>query len=76
MTAGVRAVWDFVVGDDWLLALAAAVALGLTALLAAWWIAPVLVPLFLVASIRRALGPVAAPGSRPANVRRRRRGRR
>jgi hypothetical protein len=60
MTAFLRAVWDFVVGEDWLLALGAAVALGLTAVLAAagvpaWWIAPLVVPLFLLASVRRAL---------------------
>ena len=41
----VLAVWDFVVGDDWRLALAAVVAIGLTALvcalgLSAWWLAP------------------------------------
>jgi hypothetical protein len=40
------AVWDFVVGDDWRLALAAVVAIGLTALvgalgISAWWLAPV-----------------------------------
>ena len=40
--------WDFVVGDDWRLALGAALALGLTALvadagIAAWWVAPVVV---------------------------------
>jgi hypothetical protein len=39
------AVWDFVVGDDWRLALAAVVAIGLTAVvcglgLNAWWLAP------------------------------------
>jgi apolipoprotein N-acyltransferase len=43
----VRAIWDFVVGDDWRLALAAVLAIGLTALacaltLNAWWLAPVL----------------------------------
>jgi membrane protein implicated in regulation of membrane protease activity len=62
MTAFLRAVWEFVVGDDWLLALGVAIALGITALvaaadLAAWWVAPVLIPVFLVASIRRALRP-------------------
>jgi hypothetical protein len=41
------AVWDFVVGDDWRLALAAVAAIGLTAAvcalgLSAWWLAPVL----------------------------------
>jgi hypothetical protein len=39
------AVWDFVVGDDWRLALAAVLAIGLTAVacalgLNAWWLAP------------------------------------
>jgi hypothetical protein len=39
------AVWDFIVGDDWRLALAAVVAIGLTAIvcalgLSAWWLAP------------------------------------
>jgi hypothetical protein len=39
------AVWDFVVGDDWRLALAAVTAIGLTAAvcalgLDAWWLAP------------------------------------
>jgi hypothetical protein len=39
------AIWDFVVGDDPRLALAALVAIGLTALvcafgLSAWWLAP------------------------------------
>jgi hypothetical protein len=61
VTAFLRAVWEFVVGDDWLLALVVVVALGVTAVLAAagiaaWWVAPLAVPLFLLASIRRALG--------------------
>jgi hypothetical protein len=39
------AIWDFVVGDDWRLALAAVLAIGLTAAvcalgLNAWWLAP------------------------------------
>jgi hypothetical protein len=39
------AIWDFVVGDDPRLALAAVIAIGLTALLcalglSAWWLAP------------------------------------
>lgn len=38
-------IWDFVVGDDWRLALAAVAAIGLTAAvcalgLNAWWLAP------------------------------------
>jgi hypothetical protein len=41
------AVWDFVVGDDWRLALAAVVAIGLTAVVcalgaSAWWLAPLI----------------------------------
>jgi hypothetical protein len=60
MTAFPRTAWEFVVGDDWVLALGVVVALGLTAVvaaagLAAWWVAPLAVPLFLLASIRRAL---------------------
>jgi p-aminobenzoyl-glutamate transporter AbgT len=52
--------WEFVVGDDWRLALGVVLLLGLTAILAAigiaaWWVAPVLVPLLLLVSIRRAL---------------------
>ena len=40
------AVWDFVVGDDWRVALGVAVAIALTALVAdsavaAWWVLPV-----------------------------------
>lgn len=60
MTAFLRAAWDFVVGDEWLLAAAVVVALGATAILAAaglaaWWAAPALVPAFLAASLRRAV---------------------
>jgi len=51
--------WDFVVGDDWLVAAGIGVALGLTALLAAedvsaWWVTPVAVVVLLSASLRRA----------------------
>jgi hypothetical protein len=51
--------WDFVIGDDWRLAFAAALALTLTALvahtdLAAWWIAPVIVIGLLVITLVRA----------------------
>ncbi len=53
------AVWDFVVGDDWITALGVVVALGITALLAsggatAWWVMPVAVLLLLGISLRRA----------------------
>ena len=51
--------WDFVVGDDWRVALGIAIALGLTWLLAhwganAWWLLPVAVVLVLAESLRRA----------------------
>jgi hypothetical protein len=51
--------WDFVIGDDWRVAAVVAVAIGLTAALAAedvdaWWVLPLAVPLVLLASVRRA----------------------
>jgi hypothetical protein len=54
------AVWDFVVGDDWVVALGVVVAIALTALIAnstvsAWWVLPVAVALLLTDSLRRAL---------------------
>jgi len=54
-----RFLWDFVVGDDWRIALAVVVAIGATALVAdttvaAWWILPVIVALVLGASVWRA----------------------
>jgi hypothetical protein len=53
------AVWEFIVGDDWLTALGVAVALGVTALVAgadtsAWWIMPIAVIALLAHSLRRA----------------------
>jgi hypothetical protein len=48
--------YDFVVGDDWLLAVGVIVGLGLTALLAhatsvaAWWVAPIVVIVVAVTS--------------------------
>lgn len=53
------AVWDFVVGDDWRLALAAVTAIGLTAIVcalgpSAWWLAPLVALLALRWSLRRA----------------------
>jgi hypothetical protein len=50
--------WEFVVGDDWRVAVGIALALGVSALIAhagvaAWWVLPVLVALVLAASIRR-----------------------
>jgi len=53
------AVWDFVVGDDWVTAIGVVSALGLTALVAAaggaaWWVMPVTVIVLLALSVRRA----------------------
>ncbi len=54
-----RPVWEFVVGDDWLTALGVALALALTALLAAagstaWWAMPPAVVALLAHSVWRA----------------------
>ncbi|HWH21251.1 MAG TPA: hypothetical protein VN671_12005 [Solirubrobacterales bacterium] len=61
------AVWDFVVGDDWRLALAAVVAIGLTAVVcalgpSAWWLAP-LVALGALRWSLRGIVPAARPSS-------------
>jgi len=50
--------WDFIVGDDWLVAVGLAIALGLTWLLAhhdvnAWWLLPASVVLLLAGSVWR-----------------------
>ena len=52
--------WDFIVGDDWLVAVLVAAAIGATALLAAagvtaWWLVPLAVPIVLWLSLRRAI---------------------
>jgi hypothetical protein len=54
--------WNFIVGDDWLVAAGVAVALGITYLLTqhgvnAWWLLPVSVTLVLTESLRRAVRP-------------------
>ena len=51
-----RFLWDFVVGDDWRIAVGVVLALALTALVAgagaaAWWIMPVAVVLLLTVSV-------------------------
>jgi hypothetical protein len=51
--------WEFVVGDDWRTAIGVALALALTALVAAtgssaWWVMPLSVLGLLALSIRRA----------------------
>jgi CBS-domain-containing membrane protein len=47
--------WNFIVGDDWLAAAGVAVALGLTAVLGAWWVLPPAVAIVLAASLYRAI---------------------
>ena len=52
--------WDFVVGDDWLVAVGIVIAFGLTALLAAasvpaWWLLPLAVAAVLWLSLQRAV---------------------
>jgi hypothetical protein len=49
--------WDFIVGDDWRVAAGIALALGVTALLAAtsapaWWVLPLAVAAVLWVSLR------------------------
>jgi len=56
------AIWDFVVGDDWRVALGVVLAIALTALVAdstvaAWWVLPVAVVVLLTDSLRRAMRP-------------------
>jgi hypothetical protein len=58
--------WDFVVGDDWRLAVGVVLALALTAALAgaglpAWWFLPVAVLLLLAMSLRRTAHPRRKP---------------
>jgi hypothetical protein len=52
--------WDFVVGDDWLVAVLVAIAIGVTAAFAhhgftVWWLMPVAALLVLWLSLRRAI---------------------
>ena len=59
-TASARAVWEFVVGDDWRTAVGVVLALALTAVVAetdvsAWWVMPVAVVGLLVLSLWRAM---------------------
>lgn len=59
ITAFGRFLWDFVVGDDWRIAVGVAIALGLAAVIAgagvaAWWVVPVVVMLGLSLSLWRA----------------------
>jgi hypothetical protein len=52
--------WEFVIGDDWLVAVLVAAGIGATAILAAanvaaWWLLPLAVLLVLWLSLRRAI---------------------
>ncbi|MBV8989256.1 MAG: hypothetical protein JO372_11930 [Solirubrobacterales bacterium] len=54
-----RAVWEFIVGDDWITAVGVVAALALTGVLAgaganAWWVMPPAVLALLALSLRRA----------------------
>jgi hypothetical protein len=53
--------WDFVVGDDWRVAVGVVLALGATAAVAAagvdaWWLPPPAVAALLALSVRRGAG--------------------
>ena len=55
-------VWEFVVGDDWRLAVGAVTAIGGAAILVAlgldaWWFAPLAIPIILALSLRTAAKP-------------------
>jgi hypothetical protein len=52
--------WDFVIGDDWLVAVLVAAGIGATAVVAAagvaaWWLLPLAVLAVLWVSLRRAI---------------------
>jgi len=69
LEAFARFLWDFVIGDDWRIAVGVVVALGLTAVVAgtslsAWWILPVAVIVLLAGSIWRAAPRRSTPISR------------
>ncbi|MGZ4289746.1 MAG: hypothetical protein ACXVQ3_04690 [Gaiellaceae bacterium] len=49
-----RFLWDFVVGDDPVVAAAVVVAIAVTALLEVWWLLPIAVVAVLYLSLRRA----------------------
>ena len=65
--AFVRFIWDFIVGDDWRVAVGVALALGVTALVAnanvtAWWIVPLAVGALLTFSVWHAARGSASGG--------------
>jgi membrane protein implicated in regulation of membrane protease activity len=60
VVAFLRFWYDFIVGDDWLIAVGIVAAIALTALIAdqgldAWWVMPPAVIALLAGSLRRAL---------------------
>jgi hypothetical protein len=77
MHTALRAIWEFVVGDDWRVAIGVALALALTAIVAgtgasAWWVMPLAVIGLLALSIRRATRQSLGQGShdhRPVTTR-------
>jgi hypothetical protein len=59
MRGAALGVWEFVVGDDWRVALGIVAMLGVTAVVAAlglpaWWLSPVATVAILYLSVRRA----------------------
>jgi hypothetical protein len=71
--------YDFVIGEDWVIAVGVVAALALTALLVdrgvdAWWVMPPAVVALLAASLRRGLrqsvSEHGSPASRPTEPRR------
>ena len=59
MLGAARGAWEFVVGDDWRVALGVVVILSATAVVAAldlpaWWLSPVATVAILYRSVRRA----------------------
>jgi hypothetical protein len=69
------AVVEFVIGDDWRVALGVVVALGITALLAdsglaAWWVMPLATLLLLTLAIRRAAPETHSRASRQSRSKR------
>lgn len=59
LSAALKAVWDFIAGDDWVSAFGVVAALGITALIAgagvaAWWVMPAAALALLAGSLRRA----------------------
>ena len=56
--------WEFVIGDDWVVAVLVVLGIGATAVLAAanvaaWWLLPVAVLAVLWLSLRRAIRPTS-----------------